>query len=1024
MKRFLITMLAAVTLATSSLANVANINVNAEVSQEAQKNLISNGYFTNGMEGWDTYVTAGGDMDLDVEDGALKANVKSVGELNYGVQLSIGGFKLLKGGKYVLKFDVSSTVERKIEGGLQQNGGDYKCYAWNEFNVGPETQTMTMEFTMKDATDNVPKLCLNLGNPGEELDEHTLTFDNVELILVDDSDVEKEDNKKPEASDKNLIKNGASDWGLYTAGGAVASMNSKDGKVTADIDDCGTLNYGVQVYNQSFKLYKGGKYELQFDIDSSVERDIEAMIQLDGGDYHSYTWKKVTTIPEVQTVVMDFTMADETDMAPKLCFNMGQEGEDILDPHQVNINNVSLKLVDASGIEDSFEEKEDEKIVLNQVGYVPNSKKQVVFRGANVAGKTFNVISKETGDVVYSGEISEGKENTSAREVDYYGDFTEVTTPGIYTIQCEDLGESFEFKIDENVYRDAMKDITKFFYYQRCGGELSEEFAGKWSHPECHRELARIYGTDEKIDVSGGWHDAGDYGRYVVATSAALADLLQAYELNNDAFTDDTGIPESGNGIADILDECKGQFEWLFKMQNKENGGVYHKVTTANFPGYVMPEEETDELIVCPISTTATGDFAAIMAKAYEVYKPIDAEFAEKCLDAAKKAYDYLDAAPSQGVSNPAGIVTGEYGDYTDMDERYWAAAELFKATGENKYHEKFKELAENNIEMSYGWQSIGGYGNDAYLSVKNADEDLKAKIKKAIIREADRIVDASKEDGYGISNGVNFYWGSNMGINSEASLLSLANTISPNEDYVDFAREHVNYCFGKNANATSFVSGWGTVSPKNPHHRPSAVKGEAIPGMIAGGVNSQLEDPYAKAYLSDAAPARRYLDHQESYSTNEVDIYWNSALVRALAKSSVMGQNAENITDKVDVKTTVKDGNNRIFTLKAKDETLDLSKVAVRYYFSKSDSTEMKAYCYNTGANYVSAPWYKDFTRETLSKISCDSKGMYVEYRVNSDAILNNDGSTIKFETGLANADWSKMEDFKELGTEVILYK
>ena len=122
------------------------------------------------------------------------------------------------------------------------------------------------------------------------------------------------------------------------------------------------------------------------------------------------------------------------------------------------------------------------------------------------------------------------------------------------------------------------------------------------------------------------------------------------------------------------------------------------------------------------------------------------------------------------------------------------------------------------------------------------------------------------------------------MGILSESSLLDLANTISPNEDYVDYAREHINYCFGKNANAMSFVTGYGTAAAKNPHHRPSVAKKEAIPGMLIGGVNSALEDPIAKAYLEGVAPAKCYLDNADSYSINEVDIYWNSALVRALA--------------------------------------------------------------------------------------------------------------------------------------------
>lgn len=1029
MKRFLVMMLTVATLTTTGFVNFAGTVKNVQAVESTQSNMINNGEFTNGIDGWSHYAADDADMEVSNENGALKVDVNSVGDANWKVQVATDGFKLVKGAEYKLKFDVSSTIPRKIEGGLQQNGGDYKCYGWNIFDVTPEKQTFTLDFVMKDDTDLTPKLCFSLGNPGEELDPHTIVFDNIELVMVDDSGAEKTTTKKPEASDENLIKNGdltngTNAWGIYLDGGGKATIDNKDQKLVTNITNLGKLNYGVQVYNQTFKLYQGGKYELQFDIESSVDRDIEAMIQLDGGDYHSYVWKKVNTTSEKQTVTMPFVMKDETDFAPKLCFNMGNEGEQ-LDEHTVSISNVSLKLVDASDITYEEEVKEEQKIILNELGYVPNSKKQVVFRGEDVSGQKFNVVSKETGDVVYTGEISEGKENLSAKETDYFGDFSEVKTPGTYVITNETLGESFEFKIDKDIYKDALKDAVRFFYLQRCS-ELPEEHAGKWAHPECHTQLARIYGTDEYIDVSGGWHDAGDYGRYVVATSKTLADLLYAYKANNDAFTDDTNIPESGNGIADILDECKGQFEWLFKMQNKENGGVYHKVTCAGFPGFVMPQEETDELIVTPISTTATGDFAAIMAVGYDTYKDLDPEFADKCLEAAKTAYEYLDAAPSQGVSNPDGIVTGEYGDFSDIDERYWAAAELFRVTGEDKYHEKFKELASQKIEMEYGWQSMGGFGNDAYLSAKGADEELKSKIKKAIVKEADRIVAASKEDGYSIANGSNFYWGCNMNILAESSLLDLANKISPNADYVDYAREHINYCFGKNANGLSFVTGYGTISPKNPHHRPSAVVKEAIPGMIIGGVNSGLEDPTAKAYLEGVAPAKCYIDSTESYSINEVDIYWNSALVRALAKSDVLGLNAEDITDNVelDVENVQENGVNQTITLKAKDEPINLSKVGVRYYFQKSDDNKMATYCYNTGINFSDNPWYTDYTKDTTAKISSDSKGMYVEYRVNSDIELKNDGSVVKIVGAFANNDWSKMTDYKGLEAKVVMYK
>lgn len=369
----------------------------------------------------------------------------------------------------------------------------------------------------------------------------------------------------------NLVKNGdfnngIADWGYFTAEGGKGSITTENGALKANIKKMGDVAYGLQVYNQSFPLYKGGKYVFKFDISASVKRDVEAMIQLDGGDYHSYVWKKVTASPTKQSIVMEFTMEDDTDLVPKLCFNCGLEkGYENLGEHSVTIDNVGLYLVDDSAVDYTKEEKKEEPIVLNQLGYLPNGYKKVVFRG-NVTDKKFNVVSKDTGKVVYTGEISGPKFNSTANETDYYGEFSNVTTPGTYVIKTDGLGSSYEFKIGNDVYEDVFRDAQKFFYYQRCGENLPTSLAGKWAHPECHKSLAKIYNTNEYIDVSGGWHDAGDYGRYVVATSKSVADLIMAYNANKEVFTDDIGIPESGNGQADILDEVKGQFKWLFKM--------------------------------------------------------------------------------------------------------------------------------------------------------------------------------------------------------------------------------------------------------------------------------------------------------------------------------------------------------------------------------------------------------------------------------------------------------------------------
>ena len=687
----------------------------------------------------------------------------------------------------------------------------------------------------------------------------------------------------------NLIENSSFDtdlegWGNFTTDGGEGEVTLEDGALKAQINDCGKVEYSMQVFYDGFKIYKNGKYRLEFDVSSSSDRTIDYRIQRNGGDYRSYVDGQVKTNKDVQTISKDFVMTDENDVSPRLAFNFGNIEGEALDPHSIKIDNVKLILLDDTGVETGEKTKVEQKIVLNQLGYKINDNKKVVFRG-ETEDRNFRVVSTTDSQVVYEGQIEGRTYNEAAGETDSFGDFSSLKTPGTYRIETDSLGKSFEFKIGDDVYSDVFKDSVKFFYLQRCGQELPEKYAGEWAHPACHTELATIYGTDKKIDVSGGWHDAGDYGRYVVASSKAIADLLSAYEDNKAAFGDDFDIPESGNGIPDVLDEVKYQLEWMLKMQEPESGGVYHKVTCANFPGYVMPEDEKEELIVCPISTNATADFAAIMAMGYEHYKNIYSELAEKCLAAGEKAWSYLEKTPSGSFTNPSGIVTGEYGDSDDSDERYWAAAQLFKATGDSKYDQAFKEMADTKIQSGYGWASMGNYGNMAYISADGADQNVVGNIKNSILNEANNITASAKNDSYNVSTGTDYYWGSNMTVTNNAILLAEAYKIMPSPEYLEYAKEHINYCFGKNSLGFSFVTGYGTDYMKNPHHRPSIAQGQAVPGMIAGGPNKNLEDPYAKNLLKGQPAAKCYLDNSESYSTNEVDIYWNSPFVRAMAE-------------------------------------------------------------------------------------------------------------------------------------------
>lgn len=706
------------------------------------------------------------------------------------------------------------------------------------------------------------------------------------------------------ASAANLISNstfdsGTTDWGTYKESGGTCTLSTEGGKLALKISAVGTKTYSVQMFYDIIPLYQNAKYRLKYDISCTTNRFVEGMIQQNGGTYTAYTWKGLNIGPTPQSVDYEFTMEYESDIMAKLVFNCGlQEGDGNLGEHTIYLDNVSLELVDDSAVDYGSTRPYQAGILTNQVGYTTNGKKTAVFRGATAS--QFEVINAATGASVYTGDLSADINNSSAGETDRTGDFSAVTTAGKYYIQCAGLDKSYTFEISDNPYTSLLDDSVKMLYLQRCGTAVQD---ATFAHGACHNTQATIYGTGQKVDVSGGWHDAGDYGRYVVPGAKAVADLLYAYMLNPTMYSDNLGIPESGNGKADVLDEAKFELDWMLKMQNPDNGGVHHKVSCASFPGYVMPEDETDELIVTPVTTTSTADFAAAMALAAEAYKDYDASYADKCLAAAEKAWSFLEQNPNFIFQNPDGIVTGEYGDKSDRDERYWAAAQLWRTTGDSKYLTAMESIG---TKTGLDWATVGDYGNIAIVTGKGIDKNSSAytKAKEAIVAQADAFKTKIAASPYG-SALTKYEWGSNMTIANAGIICGLAYQLTGDESYQTAADAQLNYLLGENPLGTCFVTGYGTVSPQNPHHRPSMAKNQAMKGMLVGGVNSNLEDSAAKAYCNGLAPALCYIDNSESYSTNEITIYWNSPLTYLLTLSNTKSAPAEQETTESTQPTT-----------------------------------------------------------------------------------------------------------------------
>ena len=641
----------------------------------------------------------------------------------------------------------------------------------------------------------------------------------------------------------------------------------------------GTEIFGVQTYHEGLPLIHGVTYHLSFDLSATIERPVEVFIM--NVDDSAIEFTQMLTATENGThYEFDIKIQGNTSWNGRLAFNTGAPTpETAYDYHEVTISNLILQ--------EASDGPTEPNIKINQTGYLPNAQKKVVFPFDQ--GDYFQVIDANTNTVVYTAPILRKLYNESTKETTFYGDFSDFTTPGRYRLQSQLNGTSYEFEIQEDLYHNLLDQTVKMLSLQRCGQTLTADWAGAFAHEQCHTQIATIYGTDQQLDVSGGWHDAGDYGRYVPTGTKAVIDLMLAYQMNPHLFTDAIGIPESGNGVADILDEARVELEWLLKMQNGW-GGVYDKVVTAQFPDFIMPDQDQAPLYIMQEMTTSTGDFVGAMALAYSIYQDIDPEFAQRCLDAAKLSWDYLQSATLSVYTNPEGFSAGQYSDDNDTDERYLASAALYAATGEQKYLDSVKTIFQASTDQLTGvqWKTMGSYGTYLMLKlsdVQNVDSAFYQQLLSKLINDAEQVLNATSNDGYFVSLYSAYAWGSNADIANNGLILALANDIHANVNYVNSAADHLHYLLGRNSLNLSFVTNSGIHSPQHLHHRPASAANALLPGALVGGPDSALEDPVTQSMFNgDTAPAKCYVDDAESYSTNEVAIYWNSPLVALIS--------------------------------------------------------------------------------------------------------------------------------------------
>lgn len=384
-------------------------------------------------------------------------------------------------------------------------------------------------------------------------------------------------------------------------------------------------------------------------------------------------------------------------------------------------------------------------IVVDQFGYRTLDQKIAVIRSpqtgydSNAAftpGTTYSVVDKSTGSSVKDGQPAPwngGAADTSSGDKVWWFDFSDVTTPGTYTIvDTEKNVRSVEFEIDDNVYRSVLKHAVRMYFYQRAGFAKTADYAGAdWADGAClmgpgqdseaHAWTAQ---TDSSLirDLRGGWFDAGDSNRYTAWAAGTVITLLHAFEENPSAFGDDYNIPESGNGIPDLLDEVKYEIDWVVRMQNTDGS----LLCILGSDGASPPSAATGPSYYGPATTNASLMAAAMFAYASKIYgaRPESnlKTFAADLKSRAVNAWTWAEANPNvlyynnddskQPGSSGLGAGDQETDDAGRLLSKFEAATYLYEMTGEDSY----RTFAEDN------WSNILPAGGPTEWDMERAD--------------------------------------------------------------------------------------------------------------------------------------------------------------------------------------------------------------------------------------------------------------------------------------------------------------
>ena len=546
---------------------------------------------------------------------------------------------------------------------------------------------------------------------------------------------------------------------------------------------------------------------------------------------------------------------------------------------------------------------------VNLLGYLEDDSKVAVVFAHRPVGAGFELVESESNDVVLSGAL----QPSAAAPWDpfehfYEADFSAFGRPGRYFLR---VGRHHTpvFAIGRDAYGQAHEELLGFMRQQRCG-------YNPYLDRVCHQRDGRsFYGPlpdSTFIDVSGGWHDAGDQLKYLITGSDATARMLLAHELVGGRFTDATNqLGQRGaNGVPDVLDEARWGLAWLHKLHPGPGQLVHQVADDRDHIGWKMPDEDGSDYGWGPNSYRAAyfatgtpqglaayrseatgignlaGRFAAAMAMAYRVWTAAghDPAFASRSLQAGRDVYAMGRRQEGDQQGNSYGAPY-RYTERTWADDMEWGAAELFKATGEPAYLEdaiRYARLAGAASWMQhdtvdhyeyYPFVNVGHYA--LYPLVDAAFRDTLAGYYRDGI---ERTMERGRANPYGV--GVPFIWCSNNLLSALITQILLYERMTGDRRYHDFMLRQRDWLLGRNPWGTSMFTGIPREGehPVDVHTSVWALtRREVAGGLVDGpvrrsiyanlrGVTLLSPDEFAE-FQSDHAV---YHDDIGDYSTNE----------------------------------------------------------------------------------------------------------------------------------------------------------